>query len=291
MRRTACASALAISLVALGAACANGTTSPDDPGRPTQDDSATVTDDLSTLDAFCAAVGRAACSDAVVKRCGLPSPAACQKARAAACTRTVPQGTTYVAKNATACVSAIKVADLDGTLTGDELSAIDEACGPPVFAGPGDARAPCTSPYDCRSDLGLDCVVPWDATTKQGKCMKPNVVPMGKTCAGEADVCSDDAYCEAASHTCKARAIVGEACANGYTPCARGATCPGAGPFGQTCKALKAAGDPCADASECASNLCDKAKGQAAGNCADSIEFNSLDSVCADFSDDPGGGL
>jgi hypothetical protein len=284
MRSITCAFAL----VAI-AACANGTN--DDSGKPTQEDSATVTDDVSTLDLFCVAVGNAGCSPAVVKGCGAPSPESCKKARTTACTRNVPQGTTYIATNGLACVSAIKVADDDATLTGDELAAIDKACGPPIFAGPGEARAPCTSPYDCRSDLGLVCIISLaeqqSSANPQGKCMKPNVVAMGKSCTGEADVCTDDAFCDSTSHTCKPRPIAGESCHPTLSPCAPGTKCPGASPFGTTCAKLKVAGDPCHDGADCASGLCDRAKGQSEGNCADEIQLTALDAACSDFLGDP----
>jgi hypothetical protein len=270
------------------AACANGSTADDPNGaKPAQENAATITDDLSTLDRFCLAVGHAACSDAVVKGCGAPSADACVKARTAACNRDVPQGTTYIAANALACVTAIKVANDDGTLTADEVGAIDKACGPPIFSGPGEARAPCTTPYDCRSDIGLDCIITLDAQvsspTPQGKCMKPNNVPMGKSCTGEADVCAPDAFCDQPSHTCKARGVAGQSCHPTLSPCAPGTKCPGASPFGQTCMKLKAAGDPCKDGSECESTLCDRAKGQSDGNCADQIQLTAIDAACADF--------
>ncbi len=275
----------ALALCAFLAACANGST--DDASSPPQDSSATVTDDLSTLDAFCAALGRAACSDAVVRGCGAKSKDACSSARGGACMRDVPQGTTYVPDGALACATATKSAYADAVLTGDELAAIDAACGPKVFAGPGAARAPCTSPYDCRSDLGLVCLVPTDRSSMQGKCMKPTSVRLGGSCAAEAAVCADDAYCEQASKTCKARPIEGEPCSPTLAPCAPGLECPGAGPFAVACKPLGAAGDPCSAGADCTSNVCDKAKGQSQGNCADRIELMALDAACADFVSGP----
>ena len=74
----------------------------------------------------------------------------------------------------------------------------------------------------------------------------------------------------------------GSTCSPDYAPCMQGYTRPGS-LFGGTCTALRASGDSCAAASDCSSNLCDKAEGQSQGVCADTIQLTALDSLCAPY--------
>jgi len=112
------------------------------------------------------------------------------------------------------------------------------------------------------------------------KCLVPNMIPAGGPCPGEADVCSGPYFCDPQSLVCTAEAGGGTACSIGYQPCVAGFVCPGS-IFGSTCQALAASGDACLAASDCASNLCDKATGQGQGVCADQIQLTALDSMCA----------
>ncbi len=174
----------------------------------------------------------------------------------------------------------MKTAYADGQIAADERTVIDESCGPSLFSGPGEARSPCTVAYDCSSAAGLTCLFPHGATS--GKCLKPNVVGAGEACPNEADTCGEGFYCDPKALTCRTFAATGETCDAIYRPCAPGFRCIG-GPFGGGCSPLAADGAGCARDADCASVMCDKAVGQAEGNCARSITLSSFDDACAAF--------
>jgi hypothetical protein len=274
-------------------ACAAGTTDanapPPPPGQPGGPDASGTPDapqagpPVTDVQSFCAARAAAECSDAVVSQCGVKDKASCITAGTAACIAAVPQGTTFQPGKAQPCLAAVTAAYSTGQITADAEAAINQACGPAVFSGPGAARAPCTGPYDCSSAQGLTCVVPFPPPTDgTGKCLAPNDVAPGASCSGEADVCAAGYYCEPKAQQCVAASLLGQPCAPGYQPCAPGLTCPG-GIFGSVCGAGGADGAPCTAATDCGSSLCDKPANQAAGNCASVVVLSSLDSMCTPF--------
>jgi hypothetical protein len=235
---------------------------------------------LATLAEFCAARAATECSQAVIRQCGAKDAATCEAARVAVCMQQAPQGTTYQPSQAQACLDAVQASYSAGIITVAGQDAIDSACGPALFSGPGAARSPCTSPYDCNSSMGLSCITPTGQTT--AKCLVPNMVPNGGPCPGEADVCTGNFYCDPMSLECAPDATMGQPCSVEYTPCAQGLMCGGVGPFA-SCAALGAPGAACGTAAACASGLCDKLANQATGNCTEQITLSSLDSLCADF--------
>jgi hypothetical protein len=260
-------------------ACASGQIEPEAESEARAIES---TADLSTVDGFCDAVGRASCSDAVRKACAVSTLDACIRARAAACKANAPQGTTYVEAKATACITAAKDAHADARIEASEATLLRKACDEDPWSGPGAARAPCTSSFDCRSIDGLACVR--RTADEDGRCLSPRTVAIGKSCAGEADVCESATFCDEKTKTCKTRMAEGNSCHPTLLPCAEDLVCPGVNPFGGTvCKAKKAAGVPCGGGAECASGLCDKAKGQAEGTCVDVIVLSPQDEACAAF--------
>jgi len=261
-----CSTAFAVMVTSLLAvvACA----APEDPAAQYAD-----------LTAFCAARAQAECNAQVVKQCGAKDQQTCVSKRGAACEKNVPQGTVYVPAAAPACIKAVGAAYANGTITAAALDAMNEACAV-VFSGPGPARAPCTVDLDCSTKDGLRCLTPVGETG--GKCLAPSPVEPGGPCPGEADVCSDGYFCEPKSRVCKAEGAVGDDCSPEYQPCQKGLICPGS-IFATTCQALKPAGVACAAASECSSNLCDMAIGQATGVCADQVQLTALDSLCAGY--------
>ncbi len=257
-------------LTASIAACAaHGSPPPPAPGS-----------DLSTVAGYCEARAVAECNATVVQSCGASDKAKCSDARKSACLSQVPQGTTYLASRAPACIAAVTDAYADGAIDVAEQSAIGEACGPSLFSGPGAARAPCTVAYDCSSADGLTCVVPRGTTS--GKCLKPNAVDAGAACPGEADECPSGFYCDAKSLTCKTTAVVGEACDATLRPCAPGLTCNG-GPFGSGCQMRGGKGAPCNRDADCGAAICDNAAGQTEGACTERITLSSFDSACSTF--------
>ncbi|MEO7096988.1 MAG: hypothetical protein ABI175_27260, partial [Polyangiales bacterium] len=192
------------------------------------------------------------------------------------------QGAIMVAKNCEACVTAVKAAYEDGKISFGERTNLADLCGPRVFSGPGAVRAPCSSDFDCATLDGLSCVMPLDA--KSGKCFKRNAVGPAAPCAGEADVCPGDYYCEAKSQTCAPRALEGQDCQSSIQPCNAGLWCPNT-PFGGGCRPLAGGGEACKLDADCvpAAGLCDKLTGSTEGNCADVVTLTALDTICAAF--------
>src|SRR5260370_38309677 len=101
-----------------------------------------------------------------------------------------------------------------------------------------------------------------------GKCLHPNYIDPAGACPGEADVCTGPYFCDPKSKVCTAEGGEGSSCSVGYQPCMQGFKCPGLGPFGATCTALGSPGEACLAGTDCAPCLCDKAIGQAEGECA-----------------------
>jgi len=265
MRRTAIALPFVAVLSVAALACATS--------EDLASESATLTD-------FCNAQGRIECSQQLVTACGAKSMDTCVAQAASACMKSVPQGTDYVPAAGPPCLEAIEATYSTTTITAAGLAAISTAC-EPIFSGPGAARTPCTVDYDCSTKDGLRCLTPVGET--ESKCLAPNMIDPGGACPGEADVCSGPYYCDPQSKVCTAEGGEGSICSIGYQPCMQGYVCPGGGPFTVTCQPLKPSGDPCTLASDCASNLCDKASGQGQGVCADQIQLTALDSMCAPF--------
>lgn len=238
---------------------------------------------LATVEGYCAARAESECAAIVVTKCGSKDQTACEKARAASCLAEIPQGTTYVPDGAASCVAKTRDAYSDGQLTAAEVAAVQAACAR-VFSGPGGVRAPCTVDADCSSAMNLSCVVRPDphGAAPTGKCLTPREVAPGESCAGEADVCTADFFCNPMSKQCDARAGGGDSCSPEYKPCVAGYKCP-TSIFGGACTALAQAGEPCTSDPQCAHALCSKAKGAQEGTCADVIALSPLSAACAPF--------
>jgi len=274
MRRR-CFAVLGPLFFALG--CAAGAADPrPDPGS----DAAVAADSYDTLDGFCAARAKAECNDAVVKACGSKTSTVCITARTDACKSSAPQGTTYQPKNAAACIDTIKSVYADATLTDVEIATLNVDCGTKIFSGPGAARSPCTTDYDCSSADGLSCIIGLGQT--DGKCLAPNVVQPSEACPNEADVCTKGYYCDAKSKTCNPKAAQGQPCYSTITPCDDGLKCPDS-PFGSGCMTLAGPGESCNSDTDCAKGMCDKLQGSPEGNCTQTVTLSTLDSLCVGF--------
>lgn len=236
--------------------------------------------ECATLTDFCHTRARIECSQPIVSACHAKDQDTCVAQGEAACMKSVPQGTDYVPAAGPTCLQAVEATYATTTITADSLESMATAC-EPIFSGPGAARQPCTVDYDCSTKDGLRCLTPTGET--EAKCLVPNPIDPGGPCPGEADVCSGPYFCSAQSKVCTAEGGEGSVCSIGYQPCMKGYVCPGGGPFQIMCQPLKPSGDPCTLASDCASNLCDKATGQAQGVCADQIQLTALDSLCAPY--------
>jgi hypothetical protein len=258
-------------MTATVAACAHG--APADETTANDDAGASYPDVTS----FCNGYGQAQCSTAVMSACGIQSGTRCTSAAASACVASQPQGTTYVPANAGACISLVEQTYSSTTITAAQLRALATACGTKVFSGPGQARAQCQTDYDCSSQSGLSCIIPFGATA--GKCYAPTAVQAGGSCASESAVCADGSYCDPMSQVCQIDAAAGIGCSAGYNQCADGLACVGAGPFA-TCAAKYTDGHPCTLDTDCSGALCDKASSQAEGTCASEITLTPLDAAC-----------
>jgi hypothetical protein len=235
---------------------------------------------IDSVESYCHARAEAECNATVVAKCGVADVASCTAARAPECVRTAPQGTDLVVTQAAPCLRLVTDAYADAVLTADELKKIDAACGPQLFSGPGAARAPCTGPYDCKSNDGLTCLIAVNET--QGKCMKLQPVPADGACPGEADQCPDDYFCEPKAKICQPEADTGEQCDYINHPCKGGQTCP-SNPFGAVCQGKWEQGHACRADTDCASNICAREPGSADGNCSDAITLSPLDATCSQF--------
>jgi hypothetical protein len=260
-----------LGLGSLVAACANGQSSQGGPN---------ANDNYPDVQSFCDGLAQAECSHAVLTACGVKDSSSCAKAMSAACVAGQPQGTSYVAANAQACVELATSTYGKSTISASEKAQLATLCGPQIFSGPGGPRSPCTSQWDCSSAQGLSCVVPYGQMS--GKCLAPTPVPPSGSCADEASVCSDPSYfCDPMQKECLPAANNGEACNQGWRPCVPGYTCTN-GLFG-TCKQLGADGAPCTLDTDCTGGMCDKASSQAEGTCASQITLTPLDSLCTPF--------
>jgi hypothetical protein len=189
-----------------------------------------------------------------------------------------------MAKQAPKCIAAVTSAFSTGTITADALASVDAACGPLLFAGPGASRASCVTDYDCDSAKGLSCVVPFPPPESgMGQCFVPTNIGPGDDCSGQSDVCGAGTYCDPQGLTCVTDAQVNDGCSPGYNVCGAGLTCNGAGPFATCTAAGGSDGSACDADTDCTSNLCDKASGQADGTCSSVITLSSVDSMCQSF--------
>ncbi|GAC1394429.1 MAG: hypothetical protein NVSMB47_03390 [Polyangiales bacterium] len=259
---------------ALLAGCAAGAADP----VPRADAQGSAPPKPTTVEAYCQARAEAECTEVVRARCKSKSVASCVAGRIVACKDAVPQGDTFVAANVDGCLAAVKEAYADAKLSKAELTAIADACGPKLFSGPGVARAPCTSDFDCATVSGLVCVHALDGS---GKCLAPHRVQPAQTCANEDDVCTAGFFCEGKAKTCQPKAALGEQCFSAI-PCADGMYCI-ASPFGGGCRAKAGAGEGCKLDDDCATGLCDKLSGGSAGNCTDALDLNPLGATCVGF--------
>jgi hypothetical protein len=266
--------AVITAFAAFAAACANGGPTPPPPPDPSSPSS------YPDVKSFCAAYAQAECSQVVLSACGVKDAASCATAATQSCISSQPQGTTYVEANAPACIALVTSTYQSTTLTKDQVAALATTCGTQIFSGPGAARSPCQSDYDCSSAEGLSCVVPFGQT--MGKCFTPTVSQPGTSCSQESDVCTDGFYCAQMTMSCTADATTGQGCNIGYNQCADGLTCLGSGPFA-TCGAAAADGYPCGVDTDCLGGMCDKAASQAQGTCASQITLSPLDAACATF--------
>jgi hypothetical protein len=284
MRARIVSLAALMAALSLGCAAGSGVADPPPPSAPTAPTpKGNVAPEYATVGDFCEARAKAECSDAVVSGCDLAGKSACESARTKSCLASVPQGTKYQSSRAEACLDAVTTTFSSAQITAESLASADDACGPRLFAGPGEARAQCMTDYDCDSSKNLSCVIPFPPPESgAGQCFVPTFVEPGGDCSGQGAACTTGNYCAPMGQTCVIDAQEGQSCNPDYIPCGAGLTCSDGGPFA-TCGAGGANGAACNAPTDCTSGLCDKASDQADGTCASSITLSSLDSMCASF--------
>jgi hypothetical protein len=269
------ASTLSGSASGSGSSSGSGSDGGSSPGNPS------LYPDVKT---FCNAYAQAVCTQAVVRACGAKNSYSCELGAAAACIANQPQGTTYVAKNAPACIQLAQQVYSSTTITVKQLAVLARTCGTQIFSGPGAARAACATDYDCSSADGLVCVIPYGSTNNMGKCYAPTTVQPGGSCTAESAECTDGYFCDPKAQTCSLEGAMGQGCNPGWKPCGDGLTCQGAGSPFASCGPLSPDGNPCTLDADCAGGLCDKATMQSQGTCASQITLSPLDKACASLS-------
>jgi hypothetical protein len=267
-----------------GAASGSGSSSGSGSATPDGGSSSGDPSQYPDVKAFCNAYAQAVCTQAVVSACGAKNSYSCELGAAAACIANQPQGTTYVAKNAPACIQLTQQVYASTTITVKQLDELATTCGTQIFSGPGMARDACATDYDCSSADGLVCVIPYGSTTNMGKCYAPTTVQPGGSCTAESAVCTDGYFCDPMAQTCSLDGAMGQGCNPGWKPCGDGLTCQGAGSPFAACGALAPDGNPCTLDTDCAGGLCDKAAMQSQGTCASQITLSPLDKACASLS-------
>jgi hypothetical protein len=274
MRPIHAAAALAVALPLLALFAAGCAHAAEPAGNDDQGVEAGAGQTFPDVQSYCAARARAECTDAVARSCGAASASACASARAAYCLSSIPQGVALVSENVPPCIAIVAAAHADGQLDASELQSIRDACDERCFSGPGEARAPCVTNYDCRSRDGLRCL--------NGRCFVPRSVPAGAPCGGESDVCVEGYFCGDAK--CVAYAEQGDACTD-TLPCAPDlAPCTPHGElFGAQCRAKLAGGQPCSDDAACADGVCDKLTGATNGTCSATVHLVKPDAACATY--------
>lgn len=164
-----------------------------------------------------------------VTKCKIKDRTTCLAARKSSCKAAVPQGVKLVPQRADLCVKAVSGAYEDAKLGADELHAVDKACNVGLFAGPFGPRAACTTNVDCDATQNLECVKAYGAS--EGKCLVPVLVAPASSCAGEADRCTDDSFCDGTTKVCVAKRAEGQQCQPGYAYCTDDLVCQGGGRF------------------------------------------------------------
>lgn len=265
-------------LVLVSVGCATSTDSIEDPAAA-----------YETLEEFCQARAAAECSPAVVNACESGSATTCAELRESACLASAPQGTSYVAKNAKACVELTREVYAKAALSSAEVGLLAHACLDDLFSGPGEAREPCTTSLDCNTAVGLECRLPSPLAPGMpatGKCLVPNLVASGESCAGEADRCQTGLFCATSTRVCMPAVGVNQVCEAGVEgACVAGSVCKGgAGPIEPPrCFALEPAGAHCTDDAECADGLCDRLAANGNGSCTATLQLVSIAASCQGF--------
>jgi len=228
-------------------------------------------DPYRDVGSFCEQWGKAACNKTVVTNCSAASADKCIAAQKEYCLALVsPSG--YSSKFAKQCIQAVHDAYADAKLTASEYQ-VATSLGAPcdqLEKGPGAEGDSCTDDSGCNTLDGLHCVI--RAGDSSGACYVPKVQDGGFPCDQPEQTCATGFYCDGSN--CLARKAAGKACTD-TEPCVETALC-----VSGTCQAKGQTSDPCADDSDCQSNICAIAAGSVQGVCVDNIILGATEPLC-----------
>jgi len=238
-------------------------------------------DPLASRSGFCEAWAANACQANVVENCNANSVDDCKSTQSDFCLSILPES--YSAKHASACLSAVKDAYKDASLSPDDIAVVIRLSAPcdQLSKGTVAEGASCETNDECNTAGGLICVIkPGSAS---GTCATPEEVDGGLPCDGDAQVCADGFYCDGAN--CIAHKKTGKACDSGAdyecTPEDHCVTATDA--TAGTCDPRLALNEACAADAECASGYCAIAPKDTMGECASTIVLSRLEPLCSNL--------
>ena len=235
-------------------------------------------DPLRSEEGFCREWARAACQAPVITASDTTSDD-CEDSQTTFCLSIVPRN--YTSRKASACLSGVKAAYRDSVLTAEEVQIVRYLAAPcdQLSAGTSEEGDSCEANDDCNTSLGFSCVRKLDAT--EGTCQKPEEVPPGDACDGDAQVCEEDYYCN--GENCVAYKKLGAACDADYQ-CSPEDRCAIAvvGEPGE-CTALADLNDVCTANEDCQTHYCYIEAGATEGECASNIQLSRSEPLCDDL--------
>jgi hypothetical protein len=232
-------------------------------------------DPNATVSGFCEGWGKAACSTTVVSHCsGVDTTAvtpdltsACVTSQQMFCEGLVPDG--YVSTQAETCLSEVKRAYADGTLSALEVATVRHLGAPcdHLIKGKQSKDGLCTTDNDCDTVDNYLCVM----KSGVGACEIPKVVDNGTSCAAPDAACNPGFYCD--GEHCVQSLDVDQKCA-GTFECGSGLACDDT-----TGTCVQRVNGVCQTDDECATNVCDLP----VGKCVSSIILSPAEGVCQDL--------
>jgi hypothetical protein len=236
----------------------------------------TPPDPYATKTGFCEGWAEAACSVTVVSHCSGVEAAkvtpdltsACVDTQKHFCEGLVPDG--YVSTQAEICLSAVRTAYSDGTLSASEVATVrhlGEPCNH-LIKGSQAKDDSCTTDTDCNTVDNYLCVM----KSGVGACEIPKLVDNGTSCSAPEAACHDGFYCDGAH--CVQSLDKGEKCKNDFE-CTTGLSCDATS---GTC-APRVPQTSCTMDQDCTTNVCDLP----VGKCVSSIILSPAEGLCQDL--------
>jgi hypothetical protein len=242
-------------------------------GCKTEDE--TPPDPLARREGFCEAWAESACQQSVVDACDSGTIEDCVDKQSDYCLSLIPES--YASSHAKECLSAVKAAYKDADLTAEELQVVLKLAEPcdKLSKGISDEGDECTKADDCNTAGGFTCVTKLGAA--EGTCEKPEEVPAGDDCSGDAAVCAEGYYCN--GDNCVTYKKTGGTCDGDYQ-CKPEDFCvietegePG------VCTARLALNEVCTADDDCQSHFC-LIESATEGECASRIRLSRTEPLC-----------